>query len=258
MSSGMTLVQVCDSKQETTECKSLACMDLFAMWEHEIVTFTSGTLVSVAQQIERAKGFFPELGMSRIELVSTAEGISPRSTKEDYDSWCIPSWESFAPSYNDAVAMVFARLSETRKGMFYDFTGGRIGAKYLQQTSHKVQVMNKLPRGIMIVAIEFVAPRNADSVRRVRTIIGGVECYLGVYEIAMMLLLAPERFVERPNCWVNLLGDTWQAQEGEIASGDVSSLHFWFNQGKIGLGFHSAELLKEAANSDSYDVSYAQ
>ncbi|MFZ4461713.1 MAG: hypothetical protein ACOYN2_04235 [Patescibacteria group bacterium] len=195
-------------------------MNLFEQRPNVVVDVFCNSAISMKQQIARAQAYFPELIIPPDIELNDQEGL-----------WFIPDWTNFAPNYNVAVNMVLKKLSTELAGVFFDFTHGRLSAKYLTN-QERLALAGKLVR------VEFIAPEDVQSILQPRVSIDNEIYDLGVYEFAMMYLLEPERFHNSHDCWIDLRGDFWSAPEDCAISGSRQMLHFWFNQGRIALGSH--------------------
>ena len=178
---------------------------------------------SINDQLIRLKQLFPEVGGANPELVAkiesgevTLSNIPKRYPEEDRNFWCLPHWSKVAPTYSEAVSKVFALLSDIRAGVFYNSTKGLTDHNHLRETERKARMMNeqhaKQGADVIILELQFGLRHRGRSVRRVRAVMSGAEFGLGIYEIAVMLLLSPKRLVIYHDLWIDASGDEWRPE----------------------------------------------
>jgi len=180
----------------------------------------------VIWQSNRLRELFPGIGFHdestlNVDLPEGAEG-----------RFVIPRWQSMAPTYNEAVLKVFAKLKETRKGKFYNW---REGAANLRESARKAQAMEQIGESqkgfdLLVIPCGFGLQHRGRSVRRARVVIGGKGFGLGAFEVGIMLLLHPERLNNYDDLYIDCAGDEFKpSDEREFSYAPV----FIFDGGRL-------------------------
>ncbi|HQU08307.1 MAG: hypothetical protein B7X04_04395 [Parcubacteria group bacterium 21-54-25] len=193
----------------------------------------------VAWQSNQLRVLFPGVGFhdekaAQMAVPEGAEGL-----------FVIPTWQSFAKlhgvsTYASCVEIVLAKLSETRKGNFYNYCSDNelTDANFretFRETSWKKEAMAQiaeLQKGydLLVIPAQFGLVHRGRSVRRARAVIGGVGFVLGAFEIGIMLLLHPERLTNNDDLWIDCGGDEY------MTSGESEFSHapyFVFSDGEV-------------------------
>lgn len=183
----------------------------------------------ITEQTNILRQLFSGIGYADEKLV---EQPLPANT----EGWfAIPKWQSVAETYEEAVQKVLDLIKKQRKGKFYNWREGRLGAQYLRQherTVEKLQQLSDQQKGydILIVAAQFGLRHRGRSVRRAREVFTANEFGLGAFEVGCMLLTHPERLQDLDDLWIDCAGDEYAPD----AAGDFSfAPSFYFNEGEV-------------------------
>jgi hypothetical protein len=169
---------------------------------------------------------------------AVAPALSAGMTNSHEGWFAIPQWRKIAPTYNEAVQIVLAKLSETRKGKFYNYRSDEMGPANLREGSRKVSYMQQLAEGqndadILIVPAQFGLTHRGRSVRRAREVFKSNEFGLGAFEVGIMLLTHPERLANYDDLWIDCAGDEFKpSDESEFSSAPF----FGFSDDGLGFG----------------------
>ena len=163
---------------------------------------------------------------------------NPEMTLPSGFGWfAIPRWQKIATTYNEAVEKVLAKLAESR--MFYNNCEGRLGPQYLRQTDRKDQMMEKLAEAqgnpdILIVPAQFGMKHCGRSVRRAREVMPKkTEFGLGAFEVGIMTLVHPTRFVRWDQLHTDCAGDEYSPDgDGQFDGAPI----FYFRDGRLEFG----------------------
>lgn len=214
---------------------------------------------SLNDQLIRLKQCFSEVSGANPELIAkiesgevTLSNIPKRYPEEDRNFWCLPHWSKVAPTYSEAVSKVFALLSDHRTGVFYNSTNGLTDQDHLRETERKARMMNeqyaKQGADVIILEIQFGLRHRGRSVRRARAVMSGVEFGLGIYEIAVMLLLSPNRLHAYHDLWIDAPGDEWRPDTTGIF---VYAPYLGFYRDKVHFGCRKVHAAGEGCGSAS-------
>ncbi len=167
------------------------------------------------------------------------EKLAEQPLPANAEGWfAIPKWQSVAKTYNEAVQKVLDLIKKQRKGNFYNWREGKLGAQYLRQherTVKKLETLADQQKGydILVVAAQFGLRHRGRSVRRAREVFTGNEFGLGAFEIGCMLLTHPERLQNYDDLWIDCAGNEYAPD----ADGDFSRApYFGFSAGRVGFG----------------------
>jgi hypothetical protein len=122
----------------------------------------------------------------------------------------IPTWESIADSYPEAVRKVLDMVSESR-----DFTNFcTLDNDHLRESEHKREKVRSIPvvdtpLPHRVVPAQFGLRWRGKSVRDVHAGYIQGEFGLGAYEVGIMLLTHPERLQGYTDLWLDLPGDEY-------------------------------------------------
>lgn len=187
----------------------------------------------ITEQTNILRQLFPGIGFANEKL---AEREVPKHAD---DGWfAIPKWQSIAPTYGEAVEIVFGKLSQAYNGRFQNYREGELGEQYLRQQALTQAVFQKLGEeqngyDILVVSAQFGLRHRGRSVRRVREILLGNEFGLGAFAVGIMLLTHSDRLKHYDDLWIDCAGDEY----APIAGGGFSkSPIFYFGGGKLGFG----------------------
>jgi hypothetical protein len=202
-------------------------------------------LKPVSDQIARLKELFPELLTADVEIAN--QRLPP-----DAEGWfAIPRWEKIAPTYNAALEKVFAFISQTRGGQFYNYREGNLGPNRLRQHTRTVAKWKKLGdqqagHDILIVPAQFGLRHRGRSVRRSREVMSGSEFGLGAFAVGIMLLTHPERLAHYDDLWIDCAGDEYDDPDDggrfsiaplfSFSDGVVKFFARWFDSARGGYG----------------------
>lgn len=174
----------------------------------------------VVSQLEQIRMMFPGIGgvnaayLARInsgEITFDTKGFS----QKDQGYWCIPRWEAIASTYSEAVRMVFVLLKESFGGKFSASESSQVDEYCLKESKYKRQMMNRIfsqqRADVLIMEAQFGNRYGGKVAKEVRALMASNEFCLGVYEVAMMLLLSKNRFNEHhDNLGIDASGDLWR------------------------------------------------
>lgn len=157
---------------------------------------------SITRQIDILRQFFPGIGYADKRLAE-------KSLPANAEGWfAIPKWQSIAKTEDEAVQKVFDLIKQQRKGNFYNWREGRLGAQYLRQYKRTVKKLETLANqqksyNILVVAAQFGLRHRGRSVRRAREVFIANEFGLGVFEIGCMLLTHSARLQNSNDLWID-------------------------------------------------------
>lgn len=182
----------------------------------------------ITEQTNILRQLFPGVGFANEKL---AEYFSPPSA----EGWfAIPRWQSIAKTYNEAVQKALDLIKKQRRGNFYNYYEGRLGAHLRQheRTTKKLEVLAEAQKGydILVVAAQFGLRHRGRSVRRAREVFMGSEFGLGAFEIACMILTHQDRLANRDDLWIDCAGDEYTLDEDSVFS---SAPFFRFHDGEV-------------------------
>lgn len=182
------------------------------------------------------------------------EKLAEQSLPANTEGWfAIPKWQSVAKTYNEAVQKVLDLIKQQRKGKFYNYREGRIGAQYLRQherTVKKLKTLAEQQKGydILVVAAQFGLRHRGRSVRRAREVFTANEFGLDTFEIGCMLLTHPERLQNYDDLWIDCAGNEYAPD----ADGDFSCApYFCFDGGGVEFGTRWFDLASDLFGSAS-------
>ena len=163
-------------------------------------------LAPLAEQMAIAQKIFPQLesfeeSAAAKELQLGAEG-----------KFLIARWQNIAPTYNEAVEVILAKLSEQRGGRFKNEGRDLLGYDLLRQTTKKTEMFQKLGdeqkgHNVLVVDAQFGLRHRGKSVRRARVVMETNEVGLGAFELGFMLLTHPDRLQSGVALWIHAIGD---------------------------------------------------
>jgi hypothetical protein len=142
------------------------------------------------------------------------ELLSRTSLPIGAEGWfAIPRWQLVASTYNEAVHYVLGILDATLRGAFVNRRKGRIGPSQLRESKKKMtafQILSERQGGndILVVPAQFGARHQGQSARRADAVMTPLECSLGAFEVAVMLLTHPKRLMAL-DPWVDCTGDEY-------------------------------------------------
>ncbi len=175
---------------------------------------------SLADQLQKIRYLFPHIGGANVDYVAKIKsgertfdthGFAPK----DRGFWCIPRWQTIAPTYSEAVRKVLGLLKEYLGGKFSVSPSSQIDEYCLKESQYKRKMMDHLfaQQDADVIIIEAqCGNRYAGMVaKEVRARMAVNEFCLGVFEVAMMLLLSKNRFhPETNNLGIDASGDLWR------------------------------------------------
>ncbi|NQU82423.1 MAG: hypothetical protein HQ539_00540 [Parcubacteria group bacterium] len=183
----------------------------------------------ITVQINRLHELFPDIG-------SADEKLAEQPLPSGAEAWfAIPRWEVVADIYGEAVEKVFAVISQTRDGKFYNYRKGKIGPEYLRQHDRTVAMFKGLGEqqdnpDILLVPAQFGLRHRGKSVRRARELFIANEFGLGAFEVGCMLLTHPERLVSYDDLFIDCAGDEY----APCADGQFDDVpYFAFYDGRV-------------------------
>ena len=184
---------------------------------------------AAAEQLATLKALFPQL--ESYDATLAAKDALPGSE----GNFLIPDWRVIAPTYGEAVAAVFTKLSETRNGAFYNYWDDQLGSEYLKEGTKKAGAFQKLreeqkEHNVLVVQAQFGIRHRGRSVQRARVVMGSSEFGLGAFEIGCMLLTHPDRLANYDDLWIDAAGDEFAPDADGVFS---SAPYFYFDDGKL-------------------------
>jgi hypothetical protein len=175
---------------------------------------------AVDHQLERIRFLFPEIGGANSAFLSKLKSgeisYDPQGFLEkDRGFWCIPRWESIASTYSEAVRTIFTLLKESFGGKFSASASSQIDEHCLKESKYKREMMQKLfeqqGSDVLIMEAQFGDRYAGMIAKQVRARMASNEFCLGIYEVAIMLLLAKNRFsLQHNNLGIDASGDLWR------------------------------------------------
>jgi hypothetical protein len=204
----------------------------------------------IKEQVNILRKLFSGIGVADEKV---AEQPLPANT----EGWfAIPRWQSVAETYEEAVQKVLDLIKKQRKGKFYNWREGKIGAQYLRQHERTVKKLGQFSdqqKGydILVVACQFGLRHRGRSVRRAREVFTANEFGLGAFEVGCMLLTHPERLQHLDDLWIDCAGDEYApAADGGFSDapcfrfdgGRVEFDAHWFDDARSHYGSASASL----------------
>lgn len=139
---------------------------------------------------------------------------------EHSEGWfVIPRWEKIAPTYGQAVEVVFDKLREAYGGKFENYRKGQLGSNQFRQTQRTIAMFQSLAveqdnRSVLIVPAQFGIRHRGRSIRRAREVFASNEFGLGAFAIGIMLLTHPERLQNVDDLWIDCAGDEYSPYAG--------------------------------------------
>ncbi len=149
---------------------------------------------------------FPGLGFADEKVM---EAPLPKGA----EGWfAIPRWQSLGATYQEALEKVLSKIAEART--FTNYRKGQIEPERLRQTDRKIQKMQQIgdtqkDHDILVVPLQFGLRHRGRSVRRAREVFQGNEFGLGAFEVAILALTHPERFVRWKQLHTDCPGDEY-------------------------------------------------
>lgn len=163
--------------------------------------------IPITEQIYRLNELFEKAYLTSFVSQPLPEGA---------EHWfVIPRWELFAPTYQEALKMLFDRMKSTR------CFAPQVELERIRQHPRSVEMMARVVRqqftpNAFIIPAQFGLRHKSQPMRDVRARCeGSNEFPLGMFATGMMLLTHPERLREFANLSIDCPGD-------EISSGLTS------------------------------------
>lgn len=160
----------------------------------------------IEAQVTSLRKLFPSLG-------NCMERIARRPLPEGAEAWfAIPRWQALAPTYQEAVEQVLAKLGQQRK--FANRMQGKLGVAHLRPMERGERAMTILAEQqpgncILAVGAQLGRLHRGCSARRTRVIMQGNEFGLGVFAFGCILLTHPERLSSGDALMVDCGGDEY-------------------------------------------------
>ena len=186
----------------------------------------------ITKQTNILRQLFPGIGFAN-------EKLAEKALPANAEGWfAIPRWQSVAKTYNEAVEKMLELIKQQRKGKFYNWREGELGAQYLRQhecTMKKLETLAEQQKGydILVVAAQFGLRHRGRSVRRAREVFTANEFGLGAFELGCMLLTHPERLQHYDDLWINCPGNEYAL---DADCGFSFAPYFYFDGGRVGFG----------------------
>ena len=165
----------------------------------------------ITEQTNILRQLFPGVG-------NALEKIAEQPLPPNAEGWfAIPKWQTFAPTYNEAVLKVLAMIASKRK--FYNYREGALGADYLRHHARTAKMFRTLEaqqkdHDILVVPAQFGMRHRGRSVRRAREVFTANEFGLGAFAVGIMLLTHPEREIQWEQLHVDCAGDEYSPDAG--------------------------------------------
>lgn len=130
-------------------------------------------------------------------------------------NFLILPWWTIAPTYNEAVEIIFGKLNEVRSGRFYNYRQGELGSDRLRESQKKADAMKAIVAGqqghdVLVVPAQLGLRHRGRSVRRARVVMNGNEFGLGAYEMGFILLTHPNRLEQYDDLYADCAGDEYR------------------------------------------------
>ncbi len=170
---------------------------------------------TITEQTDILHHFFPKIDTDTIDKTIANKNIHP-----DAEGWfVIPRWEKVAPTYGEAVKIVFKLFKQYRWCSFSNHI--LLDSKHFRQSQKSIEIWKKIyeeqkNENLLLVQAQ-TGKHHFSSVRRARKIMKKNEFGLGAFAIGVILLTHPERFWENfwdKNKWINL-SDRPRCEESE-------------------------------------------
>jgi hypothetical protein len=191
--------------------------------------------VGLDEQVAILQRAFPALGgcnadAARAPLPEFAEGY-----------FAIPRWQAIAPSYNEALQQLIDALTSERRGRFFNYRKGRLGADVLRQHEKTTRTFQALAErqgmpDILVVPAQFGLRHAGRSIRRARDLFAPDEFGLGALDVAAMLLTHPNRLMQNEDLWPDCAGDEYDDKDRPERYGRAP--RFIFDGGQEEFGTH--------------------
>jgi hypothetical protein len=186
-------------------------------------------LKTLEEQDQILHTFFPGLGSTDLK---PADHKLPNDAEAYF---LIPRWEKIAPTYNQAVEKVLELIASKRD--FQNYRKGELGPDRLQEGSKKTSMMKIIGRkqksDILVVPAQLGMKYRGSSVRRAREIFGKNEFGFGAFEVGIIALTHPDRFVRFDELDTDCPGDEYAPGAGRVFS---KAPLFLFFDGKLRFG----------------------
>jgi hypothetical protein len=163
----------------------------------------------VEAQVTDLKKLFPS-------LTGCNERLARRQLPEGAEAWfAIPRWQALAPTYNEAVELLIGVLANKRR--FSNRILGKLTDKFLRQSERSKLAESILAdqqegNDILVVAAQSGLLHRGCSARRTRVAMAGNEFGFGVFAIASMLLMHPERLSHSDTLMIDCSGDEYSVR----------------------------------------------
>jgi hypothetical protein len=163
----------------------------------------------VEAQVTELRKLFPALG-------SCLEKLARKPLPAGAEAWfAIPRWQALAPNYSEAVEMVLGVLATKRK--FSNRIIGKLSEKHLRQSERSKLAETILAEqqqwnDFVVVGAQAGMLHRGSSARRTRVAMAGNEFGLGVFAIACILLMHPERLSTGDTLMIDCSGDEYSVR----------------------------------------------
>jgi len=186
---------------------------------------------SITEQTNRLRELFSGIGYANEKL---AEQPLPENA-EGY--FAIPRWDKVAPTYGEAVEIIFNMIKKTR-GQFYNYRDGRLGPQYLRLSKKTAEAFEayyheQADYDIIVIPAQFGLRHAGRSVRRALEVMPGSEFGLDPFTIGIMLLTHPERLMDLNDLWIDCPGAEY-SPDGD--GGFSRAPYFRFDDGRVEFG----------------------
>lgn len=168
-------------------------------------------------------------------LKALTEGAKPAPIPEKTETTLevvIPTWQSIANTYSEAVQKALDAIKATRP--FYNWRESQIDEKYLKESKEKIKAFKKLPveDNFITLKVQMGSKYKGKSVEEVRKLIAkNGEILLGAYEVACIVLTHPEILQKYEDLWIGCPGDEFSPDDDGVFSW---APYFDFSGGKVG------------------------
>jgi len=163
-------------------------------------------------QIELLQKRFPNLKTFDITLfISISKGNVP----DGAEGWfAIPRWRAIASTYVGAVGKVLDMIEGDRDNGFYNSIECKLDARHFRQTRKSAKFFARIAReqehkDILFIPAQFGSDYVDLPVRWAREKMGVGEFALGLFAVATMTLVHPQRFVTCNDLWIACSGDEY-------------------------------------------------
>lgn len=161
-------------------------------------------------------------------LKALTEGAKPAPIPEKVETnleVVIPTWQSIASTYPEAVQKAWDAITATRP----TYTWIMIDAAHLKESEEKIAAFKTLPveDNFITLKVQTGTKYKGKSVKEARKLIAeNKEIPLGAFEVASILLTHPELLTKYEDLWIDCPGDEYRpGAVGDFSGAPVLCWH---------------------------------